>query len=249
MQGGKFVQRQQLLQEISTAGIYDRKLHLSFKNKELIDEDLPFIVAYINKLGLVDIDLSGNKIGPAGARLLASTNLKKLNLSNNEIGNDGARELSKNSTIADLNVENNNITADGVESLVSNPNIKILGIMNNPFLEEGANALIGNKSLFFVKSLGGYLEGKNAKFAYRAISLQMMNDRKHYLEECKKVLSENLNETLPSMPVVLNDIVARYVANDNNDIIHTMGIYERFGHIEHKQEEKPQLEMKAEPRI
>lgn len=136
---------------------------LCIQDSKLTDTDikqyvLPFLDAHPE---ITALELARNKIGSAGACLLATNNnLKWLDLSANSIGDKGAIALAKNKTLRILYVCNNSIRENGASALAANDTLTTLDISKNQIGENGASAFDRN---FTLKTLIYRRVGSKAK--------------------------------------------------------------------------------------
>jgi uncharacterized protein (TIGR02996 family) len=108
-------------------------------------------LAESKSIRLVRLNLQRNKLGPAGARLLASSpnmsRLEELDLGHNPIETGGARALADSPHLANLrklNVQDGAIGDAGAEALAKSPHLRHLrdlGVADNGIGPEGGTAL------------------------------------------------------------------------------------------------------------
>lgn len=125
------------------------KMNTSLQSMELKEHEISDEGAQaLARTNLIRLNLTGNKIGVAGARAFASNKkLTTLNLYNNELGDAGAIIIAQNTSLISLNIGWNFIGDEGAEALSANRTITELHLDSNNIGDRGAQALASNNSL------------------------------------------------------------------------------------------------------
>ncbi len=119
------------------------KTELNLYLQALTDDDIPSLIEFLNQHPeITSLILISNKIGDAGAKLLAAnTTIISLGLSANQVGDEGAMALAATTSIVYLNLYHNKIGVKGAKALASNYIIISLDLHANVIGEEGREAL------------------------------------------------------------------------------------------------------------
>ncbi|KTC78164.1 hypothetical protein [Legionella brunensis] len=164
------------------AGVSGTTLRL--RSLTINDKDVPLICDFLSKNPhITTLDVIGNKIGDAGAEMLAGTKtITTLLVAANKIGAKGAKILARNESIAELNIAGNKIETAGAIALAENNRtrtklkLSIRPDERQPFLA----ALKKNTTLTEIiipqQHLGNEFMNTVAKIAHRnRVKLPVMN--------------------------------------------------------------------------
>lgn len=121
------------LRELLNTLIVTDKTSVNLSRLDIDDDQVIKISETLAKVPHIkEVDLSYNKIGSEGAKVLAANNtLTSLDLSSNVIGDYGAEALLKNETLKKLFIGDNHIHTEALKDLPNNLNLTTLSLQNN----------------------------------------------------------------------------------------------------------------------